>query len=222
MFSNAMVYFFLGIYTIPYRGSYNEMISEKERRSPILSERSKFANEPLMYIHQPTQGKPSAPMQHSYMTPKKSAVSALSPQTEKNTTPTPIKKRPTLNSFHNDIAEKPQKSQKPQVKQKRPSISGPKEEKMIMNTSSPQIQEQSDDKSKKKFKDMTIQEKVHYFINTPSHLPRMKCEVRTEERKYRGIILDLEDNEVRMRVGRRTVFITMEDIIEIQLLGLGL
>ncbi|WP_042148945.1 CotO family spore coat protein [Paucisalibacillus sp. EB02] len=173
-----------------------------------MSERSKYANEPLMYIHQPTQGKPHAPMQHFYTTPKQPKTLAPTPEIKKKTIKTPVKKIPSLSSFAGEAPQdKPKYSSSAVQERKTPESS--------------LSQEQKDQENKKKFKDMTIQEKITYFLNSSNHLPRMRCEVLTEERKYRGIILNLEDNEVQMRVGRRTVFIKKEDIQDIQLLGLG-
>jgi len=204
-----------------------------------MSKRSKFANEPLLYIQQPIQGKPNAPMQHFYTTPKNSSSSSPNPETKKKTTQTPIKKRPTISPFQNSTVENPQemkvsKQNSPEqekapiqsTKKRRTSLSSfhndavePVQELQQTEVNSSQdIKERED---KKNFKDMNIQEKIDYFLNTSSHLPRMRCEVITVERKYRGIILGLEDNEVQMRVGRRTVFINQEDIKDIQLLGLG-
>ncbi|WP_188455657.1 CotO family spore coat protein [Virgibacillus oceani] len=85
--------------------------------------------------------------------------------------------------------------------------------------------EDSDDEEDKKaskrarFKEMTIAEKIDYFINMPSSLPKMKCEVKTDERSYRGIIIEKKEEDIFMLSGRRRVKIAVEEIEAIRLLG---
>ncbi len=76
-------------------------------------------------------------------------------------------------------------------------------------------------KERPKFKDMTIEEKVAYFVDTPSYAPQMRCEIRTEDRAYRGVITGSEDNYVYIRVGNRkqSTKIKLDDIKHIKLLG---
>src|SRR5699024_12740480 len=74
---------------------------------------------------------------------------------------------------------------------------------------------------RKRFKDMTLEERIDYFLNAPKHAPVMRCEVKTEGRNYRGTIVDYQDNNVYMRVGKRTTptAIPFDTINEIRLLG---
>ncbi|HLQ70739.1 MAG TPA: CotO family spore coat protein, partial [Bacillota bacterium] len=73
----------------------------------------------------------------------------------------------------------------------------------------------------KKFRDMTIKEKVYYFSDAPALSPKLRCEVQTINRSYRGKIVDFVDNEVYIRVGRRrsTTNIPFDEIRDIRLLG---
>lgn len=186
--------------------------------------RRKYAREPLLYIDQPTANTPTAPMQHSYTSAKKKTnKSASSPPThsESRVAPQkPIKKRPSLNSFSTAMANSNEiKEPQPQVKKKRPSF--PTQELEEMESSSSSFEEVTEENilERKKFKEMTLMEKIDYFITSPNHLPRMRCEVVTNDNKYRGTILDKEDEVIKMRVGRRTTVISIEDITEIRLLG---
>ncbi|GGA74153.1 CotO family spore coat protein [Ornithinibacillus halotolerans] len=172
-----------------------------------MTNKRKFANEPLMYIHQPNQNKPTAPMQHQYLSPKKSNVTAPSNEVEKKTNQQPIKRRRPLSSFHNGAAEEAANK----VKKRYPA------EPQMESSSS--TDNELDMEEKKKFKDMTKDEKIKYFLNTPDYLPRMRCEVLTEGKKYRGVIQSYEEQVVRMRVGRRSVYINDEEIMDILLLG---
>ena len=49
-------------------------------------------------------------------------------------------------------------------------------------------QKGSKQKNKKdiKFKYLTIQQKVDYLLNLPGEMPRLRCEIVTDEGKYRG------------------------------------
>lgn len=105
------------------------------------------------------------------------------------------------------------------MKKRRPSF--PTQDLEEMESSSSSLEEVSEDNKleRKKFKEMTLMEKIDYFIKTPSHLPRMRCEVVTNDNKYRGIMLDKENEVIKMRVGRRTTEVSIEDITDIRLLG---
>ncbi|NBJ70913.1 MULTISPECIES: CotO family spore coat protein [Clostridia] len=74
---------------------------------------------------------------------------------------------------------------------------------------------------KPKFKDLSIEEKVDYFIKSPSYAPKLKCEIKTEQRTYRGIITGAEENDVFIRVGNRSssIKVSLDDIKHIKLLG---
>ncbi|WP_077623034.1 CotO family spore coat protein [Sediminibacillus massiliensis] len=81
---------------------------------------------------------------------------------------------------------------------------------------------QSHPRSKqKKFKDMTIEEKVLYFVRLPKQVPKMKCEIFTEEKSYMGLITGYNDHKVVIKTARspRQVELDIKDIKEINLLG---
>ncbi|MRG87097.1 CotO family spore coat protein [Salinibacillus xinjiangensis] len=73
----------------------------------------------------------------------------------------------------------------------------------------------------KKFRDMTIEEKVNYLTSLPSQMPKMKCEVLCESGRYRGYVQSYEDEMVHMKTFhspyRAEVNIT--EIENIRLLG---
>lgn len=72
-----------------------------------------------------------------------------------------------------------------------------------------------------KFKDLTIIEKVHYFIDRSEHAPIIKCEVQTKEKKYHGVITDFENDQVLIRVGKRSSSseVPLNEITNIRILG---
>ncbi|WP_047982365.1 CotO family spore coat protein [Ornithinibacillus contaminans] len=179
-----------------------------------MPERGKFANEPLMYIQQPTVSKPTAPMQHEYRTPKKvltttSATEPTSPQKKTTNRSTSIGK--ITRGFVQELKEPQPVRRAPRNKGQETSTEKEKKsvEQPVSDTST----------EKKKFKDMSLLEKVEYFVNTPSHLPKMRCEVKTDARSFRGIIKDFQDNQISMLVGRRTSTIDFTEVTDIRLLG---
>lgn len=74
---------------------------------------------------------------------------------------------------------------------------------------------------RKRFGDMTIEEKVNYFVGLPSQVPRMKCEVRTEDERHQGVIADYKDGMVHMVTKKRPRMktIPIEAITNIRLLS---
>ncbi|SHM40916.1 CotO family spore coat protein [Gracilibacillus kekensis] len=79
----------------------------------------------------------------------------------------------------------------------------------------------SDQLDKKKFKDMTLKEKVIYFASMPFHVPKVKCELQTERKKYVGIIEDFQNQMVMVKVASKQapVSIPIDHIKEINLIG---
>lgn len=192
-----------------------------------MAKNRKYAREPLLYIHQPSVTSPNAPMQHSYATQRKVSSTVPAPEAEKKTPAKVMKKRSSTEIISQNITKELQEPLPQQPKKRRPVLPVEENEDIKDATGSKpsnhtELTEQAVENTtaeRKKFRDMSIMEKVEYFINTPQHLPRMRSEVRTDERKYRGVIMDLEEDEILMRVGRRSTRIKMEDITDIQLLG---
>ncbi|KGP74400.1 CotO family spore coat protein [Pontibacillus yanchengensis] len=80
----------------------------------------------------------------------------------------------------------------------------------------------SNRKRRSRFKEMNLEEKVDYFVNLPSQVPRMKCEVIMEDdNSYRGWIQDYKDGIVHMKILQRPfrVEVPFESIKDIVLKG---
>ncbi|WP_164669448.1 CotO family spore coat protein [Virgibacillus doumboii] len=158
--------------------------------------KKKYAKSPLLYIHQPNIRTPEAPMQHNYVTPKKSGEQQVQEQPKK-TQKRPLKRSSSVkNNENKDNVEE-------------------------IESTDEEEEAESSEQDRKKFKDMTLRERVNYFMNRPKHVPIMKCEVKTEERNYRGVIVDFQEETVFMRVGRRTsqTKIPFDSISEIRMIG---
>ncbi|SDQ89157.1 Spore coat protein CotO [Virgibacillus subterraneus] len=154
----------------------------------------KFAKSPLLYIHQPSIGTPKAPMQHQYTTPKNAPAEQVVAQETKS-----VQKRPLRRDHFNKKSDGEAEDTNEEADES----------------------DESSDQERKKFKDMTLNERVDYFVNPPKHVPAMKCEVKTEERNYRGTIVDFLEDNVIMRLGRRTstTEIPFDSINDIRLIG---
>src|SRR5699024_10120363 len=73
----------------------------------------------------------------------------------------------------------------------------------------------------KKFRDMTIRQKVDYFINRSDHAPIIRSEIQTNEKKYQGVITGFENDHVFIRIGRRSTSseVPFHDITDIRIIG---
>lgn len=72
----------------------------------------------------------------------------------------------------------------------------------------------------KAFHDMTVEEQLTYLKDRPDFAPRRVCEVKTDERAYRGTILSYEDGTVLIQTGRRRMEIPKDKITRIRMLSL--
>ncbi|SFA82751.1 Spore coat protein CotO [Lentibacillus halodurans] len=162
----------------------------------------KVAKSPLLYIHQPGIQTPEAPMQSQYMTPKNK-------RHDKKGGSSKIKKQPVNRNLFNNQ-----------------NVYEQAEEEIESSEESPELDQQDyavEDRhqERKKFKDLTLKERVDYFLNSPKHAPVMRAEIKTAGRSYRGNIVDYQDDNVYIRVGKRTTpaKVPFDTIKEIRLIG---
>ncbi|MDV2582720.1 CotO family spore coat protein [Alkalibacillus haloalkaliphilus] len=74
---------------------------------------------------------------------------------------------------------------------------------------------------RRKFQDMSVEERLRYMVDMPSILPKMKCEVQTDNNKYIGTIEKCDEDILMLRTvdqGFR-VKIKRGDIEDVQLVG---
>jgi hypothetical protein len=76
-------------------------------------------------------------------------------------------------------------------------------------------------KKKGNFKDLSLIERIDYCLNLPSQIPRMKCEIVTEEASVIGIIMGIEEDKILVKSVRRPFKreIKLGTIKDIKLLG---
>src|SRR5690625_2713269 len=63
--------------------------------------------------------------------------------------------------------------------------------------------EQSNSKENKpngSFKNLSIDEKIKYLVELRSEVPRIRCEVITDDLEYKGIITEANEAEITLRV----------------------
>ncbi|MFG6115606.1 CotO family spore coat protein [Halobacillus sp. MO56] len=166
-----------------------------------MGKQSKLEQRPMLYIAQPDFAPSKASMQTTYHG-KKTAKE----QEKGKTAPEPEGKQ-----------SREQVEEKPARKKQRVEHQQPEAEQKTKK----QSQAGSARDRRQRFRDMTLEEKVTYFVNLPSQIPKMKCEVDTEEEKLRGYINDYQDGIVYMKTFQRPFRkeINFEEIKEINLIG---
>jgi len=163
--------------------------------------KKKFAKAPLLYIEQPTVNNPEAEMQHQYKSKRRrSKPSEKAVDTEEDTV--------TYNSIRQPAVEETVQDKEAHTEEETEEA---KEEEDI----------KSESKKRKNFRDMSIEEKVMYFVESSSYAPKVRCEVRTANRKYRGKIVDFKDNLVYIETGSRSPnrSVSFDKITDIQIIG---
>jgi|SRR5690625_702649 len=153
-----------------------------------------FAKDPLLYIKQPSLGKPTAPMQSSYS-------SSNSNQTAQKRRPRHYRK--LINDKDDPIYED--------------TFEVTEEENHYIDEDN----ENSSQMQKKRYSELSLENKVKYFVDMPDYAPKIKCEIITPKKKYRGIIINYKDEHVFIRTGQRTtsVKVPFNDIKDIRMLG---
>lgn len=160
---------------------------------PILGI-DRFAKDPLLYIQQVKGSKINANMQHRYVSSKQKKQEEMKVEPkEKQHDDRPIKKVRTESVYKSSTE--------------------------IVDEENEEINEQKERRDKP-FQKMTIEEKLHYLVNRPEYAPRLTCEVKTEKRAYRGIILNYQDEIATIRSGKRKIEIPGTTIKQIRMLGL--
>jgi hypothetical protein len=77
------------------------------------------------------------------------------------------------------------------------------------------------DEQKKRFRELSVEEKIEYLLQLPYGVPRIKCIFTTNEKSYRGIVSDYKNGKVVLRVVTKPHKVTLgiEEIVSIQMLG---
>lgn len=133
----------------------------------------RYANHPLLYIHQPEMEEVHVTMQHHYRTSTFSADEETDGLRSDETS--------TAVYSHEEDTDDPN-----QLKQK-------------------------------KFREMTVEEQLAYLTEQPEYVPKIVCEIHTENRLHQGIIQDVKEGIVTVLSGSRKVEIPQEEITQIRI-----
>ncbi|QHE51479.1 CotO family spore coat protein [Pontibacillus sp. HMF3514] len=212
-----------------------------------MAKQKSVAREPMLYITQPEFQAAKPRMQSTYRSVPEDKVAKQEemkePKSKEETNSTSQKKERSRSWEKRNKAQDKfglKTSEVENVKSKKQSV-WDTDEKEETETEEPEsveeeVQETEEDedseqerprvsfsnrKRRDRFKDMNLEEKVEYFVNLPSSVPRMKCEVFTGEKSYRGWIQDYQDGVVSMKILQRPfrVEIPFDSIESIELKG---
>ena len=152
----------------------------------------RFAKAPLLYIHQVDTKKVNAKMQHHYHTSNEVRKEDTTVQGEQKVQNQQSRKVRPKNFYDN-----------------RPVVTD-----VVSGIESEEVVEE------KPFQKMTLGEQLNYLTGKPAYAPRLTCEIKTEGRAYRGVILDYKEGIVTIRSGNRSIEIPQETIKQIRMLSL--
>ncbi|GAB3789780.1 CotO family spore coat protein [Virgibacillus kimchii] len=154
----------------------------------------KYARDPMLYIQQPGSKNPRASMQYSYRTKKVPSSQSLEGGS--------IRSRNFINE-ERELHEREEKLKGEQEESEGEDFSPAEENKRIS------------------FNERTLEEKISYFTDAPTYAPKKRCEIKTDNKTYRGIITDRDEEHVFVRVGNRSkaMKIMINEITSIRLLG---
>ena len=194
--------------------------------------KEKYANEPLLFIKQNNITFPIAPMQESYVTPKKKPKLKKEVINKVKEPKLVMEEEPLLDEgMEEKLVESPNKkyTSKKVAKEEamdQSNIADSLDQELVTEenteTKNEVINETEEEQSvreRKQFRDMSIRERVEYFANTSEYAPKMRCEVKTKQKTFRGVIVSFKDEEVMFQSGRKMQQIPFEEIKAVRLLG---
>lgn len=103
----------------------------------------------------------------------------------------------------------------------KPNLDVPKSKMQVdFYTSTEQVQTPNTQQHHKSFKQYSIAEKIHYLIHFPKSLPRVKCEIVTNQGNYRGVLVQEHHHTILLEnYKRRVEEIAISDIVDIYLIS---
>lgn len=70
------------------------------------------------------------------------------------------------------------------------------------------------------FQKLSIREKINYLLNVPEQIPALRCEVVTESDTWIGVVMEIGETDVMLRLRRNGIqHVPIEDITAIRLIG---
>ncbi|MGM8212687.1 CotO family spore coat protein [Virgibacillus sp. W0430] len=169
--------------------------------------RKQYAQDPLLYIQQPKRSTPKAKMQSSYTT-----------KSQRNQSSQVNQPLPSRGAVKKKIRKK---HLIPNADLGTLGYEMPAQSELSEETKDSTEDEESEKTEPKKFNQLTVEQKIDYFIKRPRFAPAVKCEVKTTDKRYKGVIMDKVENNIKMKVGRRETetSLPIKAILEINLIG---
>jgi len=201
----------------------------------------RYARKPLLYIEQANINDPQASMQSSYRSGQKSkkqeSAEQQHPRDEKKQQQTEKNQKNEKNIFREQLLG----GKRPQQKVIKEKLKENQDKAIELETTEAKLdiedeqreevtdQEEKDNQQEdttslgenKPFNELDIRGKVNYFINKPTLMPDMKCEVRTANEVHYGVIDDLQEEMVQVRKKKQNnpELIPLSEIESIRILG---
>lgn len=167
----------------------------------------KYAKAPLLYIQQPEVGESKVPMQHQYRSLRKKGNAKMahtSNDAEQSNEP-----KPTV-SYHS-VSLKEEQTE---------TVEG-MENLETSTVKEKAIEQETDTEKRKHFKDMDTRGKLEYFANTSPYAPKVRCEIKTEDRTYRGVVVGFENDVAVFKTMKRNspIEIPLAEIKDVRIIG---
>ncbi|MFC7062816.1 CotO family spore coat protein [Halobacillus seohaensis] len=166
-----------------------------------MANKKRIAKPPILYITQPNLPPAEVSMQTSFH----------------NKNPKNTHREAELRLRNQMMLKEQETSVKEEVAE-----SKPEEIDEITDTKQEDSPPQNDRRDRRqRFRDMSIEEKINYFVQLPSQLPKMKCEVTTAEETFKGYVQKYEDGIVHMKTFQKPFQkeVPFTNIDSIRLLG---
>lgn len=182
----------------------------------------------MLYIDQPDLQAPTPNMQEDYHSPKpeKLATTTVSqptkrPKSRKSTKSNEAKQTDKFDIHENESPEN--------HNLEKDSIEEPIEQKEIRDEADEEKDEEEESEAntvnqtqeKVPFAEMSLIEQVDYLAASPGFMPKIKCEIITEEERFKGIVRERKEETVYIETFKRPRYhqVLLNEITSIRLLG---
>ncbi|WP_182200018.1 CotO family spore coat protein [Paraliobacillus salinarum] len=184
---------------------------------------------PMLYIDQPDLQAPTPNMQENYHSPKPEKLSTTTvsqptkrPKSRKSSKSNELKQTDKLDIHENESPEN--------HNLENDSIEEPIEQEEILEKADEEKDEEEEENEAKTvnqsqekvpFAEMSLIEQVDYLAASPGFMPKIKCEVITEDERFKGIIRERKEETVYIETFKRPRYhqILLHEIASIRLLG---
>ena len=174
------------------------------------TENKRMAKQPMLYIAQPKFKPAEVSMQTSFRTQRSQSAPAPAEQPAKSEAPSTSLHEKELR-LRNQNKAAPAASP-PKAKEEAPATRRQRRRNSLNLHGIRRL----------RFHELSLEEKVNYFFTLSPHVPKMKCEVTTnDENKYRGYITDYKEGIVHLKIFQRPFQqeVPFKDITDIRLIG---